>query len=215
MSQKEDESLEDYVERFQFFLKKSHQNSLFDESLKLIFLRGVNEDCMDALDLIGVGYISQEPFEEIYKACRNYSRSFTERVKRDRTSSINKSITGVSKAELRNLLSNMKEDIISHLSTQLDTLHINKNQEEAEATLTKYYPHCRQRKTNCKCKKVASISEDKQGTSEFHVLEGEDGQVFYIAQCKPWKPGQGMPQDPLSYNMSFPSNNANFPSWNP
>lgn len=64
ISQKEDETLEDYVEIFQFSLKKNPQNKLSEESLKLVFLRGVNEDCMDALNLIGQGDISQILFVE-------------------------------------------------------------------------------------------------------------------------------------------------------
>ena len=47
MTQRADETLEDYVERCK----------LDDESLQLVFLRGVREEFMEALDLIVVGDI--------------------------------------------------------------------------------------------------------------------------------------------------------------
>lgn len=126
MTQKDDEPLEYYVERFQFSLNKNPWNKLSEESLKLLFLRGFNEDYMDSLNLIGQGDISQLPFSDICKAYGNYSNTFTKRPRGDRTSIIGKSSTRVSKIELRNLLSNMKEDIISHLATHLDIVHIKK-----------------------------------------------------------------------------------------
>lgn len=83
-------------------------------------------------------------------------------------------------------MSNMKEDIISYLETHLDTLHIKKKQEEAKAMLTKYYPSYRKRIENYKCKRVASIQQDKTKKLNFQPLEGEDGQLFYVAQRRPW-----------------------------
>lgn len=79
----------------------------------------------------------------------------------------------------------MKEDIISHLATQLETLHIKKKQEEAEAMFTEYYPNYRQRKENCKCKRVANITKEKSRKPNFQPLEGEDGKIFYIFQRRP------------------------------
>lgn len=108
----------------------------------------------------------------------------------------------------------MKEDIISHFETQLDTLHIKKKQYEAEAMITEYFPSCRKRKANCKCKRVASIQQDKVEKLDFHPIEGYDGKIFYIAQRRPWKQIQGMSQDPFSFNSSFPIGNQNFSAWN-
>lgn len=166
MSQKEDEPLEDHVERFQFSLKKNPQNKLFEESLKLVFFRGVNEDCMYAINLIVRGDVSQLP-EEICRVYKNYSRTFTKKPRGKRTSTIGKSSTRVSKIDLSNFFSNMKEDIINHLSTQLETLHIKKKQEEVEAMFIEYCPDCRQRKVNCKCKRVVSIQEKRREKPDF------------------------------------------------
>lgn len=49
MLQKEDESLEDYVEMFLFSFKKSNHNAFSGDFL--IFLKGINDEFMDALDL--------------------------------------------------------------------------------------------------------------------------------------------------------------------
>jgi hypothetical protein len=105
------------VEQFQFALKKNPQNKLLEESLKLAFFRGVNEDCMDALNLIGQEDISQKSFEEIFRVYRSHSRNSTKRPREDKTFVLNKSSNRASKIEINNLLSNMKEDIIIHLET--------------------------------------------------------------------------------------------------
>lgn len=60
MSQGEDEPLEDHLEQFQFCLKKPRQNSINPQSLKIIFLRGITKDCIDALNLMVGGDITQE-----------------------------------------------------------------------------------------------------------------------------------------------------------
>lgn len=61
MQQKEDENLEDYISRFLVLLKKNSNHTLNQESQKLFLLRGVNDSCIEALDLIGGGYITQVP----------------------------------------------------------------------------------------------------------------------------------------------------------
>lgn len=108
MSQKEDKPLEYYVERFQFALKKNPQHKLSEESLKLVFLRGINEDSMDSLNIIGGGDISTGPFEDICKVFRNYSINLSRNPRGERSSITSKSSNGVSKVEISNLLYNMK-----------------------------------------------------------------------------------------------------------
>jgi hypothetical protein len=60
MTQKEEETLEDYVERFQYNLQRTKQNTLDPETLRIIFLRGIKDDCMDALNLMGRGYLPDD-----------------------------------------------------------------------------------------------------------------------------------------------------------
>lgn len=62
------------MERFQLCLKKSRHNMFSLKSLKLIFPRGINEDYIDALNLMGSDDITQAIFDYIYKLSRNYSR---------------------------------------------------------------------------------------------------------------------------------------------
>jgi hypothetical protein len=52
MTQRADETLEDYAKRFQFSYKCATNYKLDDESLKLVLLRGVIGDLMEALDLM-------------------------------------------------------------------------------------------------------------------------------------------------------------------
>lgn len=159
MYQREDEPFEDYIDRFQFCLKKFKHNRLTPKSLKVVYLRGVNKECIDALNLMGGGDITQSTFDDIFKLARNFFRATPKKDRSSRFLPTTKTSTGVSRVELTNLLSNMKGDIISHLETQLDTLH--KKIQEAEAALAEYYPCCRQKRSNCRCKKLIVITKEK------------------------------------------------------
>ena len=55
MIQGEDESLEDYVERFQYNLQKSKHKHLEKEILKTLLLKGIKGEFLELLDLIGKG----------------------------------------------------------------------------------------------------------------------------------------------------------------
>lgn len=116
--------------------------------------------------------------------------------------------------KITHLLSNFKQDIIKNMATQLDTLQAKKKHEDVEAMLVEYYPHCRQKKKDCRCKMVANI-ESKQIPPEFNPIDGDDEQIFYIAQRRSWAPRQGMPPDPLS--LSGPHLNSYAPNsqWQP
>lgn len=103
MQQKDKESLEDYIKRFLFSLKKSKHNQLSADSQKLVFLRGINEECIDALNLMGGGDITQETWNDIQQLCKNYSRVAL-KSPRGYKYTPNKSNFGVSRIELTNLL---------------------------------------------------------------------------------------------------------------
>jgi hypothetical protein len=49
---------------------------------------------------------------------------------------------------------------------------------------------------------VANI-DSKKIPLEFKPIEGDNDQVFYIAQRRPWDPRQGMPPNPLSFNGPY------------
>ena len=74
MSQREGETLEDYVSRFMFNLQCNTQHQLNEESQKHLFLKGVHDRSMEALDLMVGGDITQKTWAEIQNICLNYSR---------------------------------------------------------------------------------------------------------------------------------------------
>ena len=100
--------------------------------------------------------------------------------------------------EITNLLSNFKQDIINNMATQLDTMQARKKHAEAKVFLAEFCPYCRQKKRDCRCKMVANL-EARQLPINFKPVEGDDDQVFFVAQRRPWAQRQGMPQDPLTF----------------
>lgn len=120
MTQKEDESLEDYVEWFHYNMQRSKHSDLDQEILKTIFIRGMRVDCLDTLNLLGKGDISQDPFTEIVKLCLRWYRGSSKgrSTIRDAFIRIQKSTgRGVTRSEIGNLFKNFKTDILSTLFT--------------------------------------------------------------------------------------------------
>jgi len=74
ISHKEEETLEDYVSQFLYTLQKNPQHTLSEDSQKLVFLRGVNDDYLEVLDLMVGGDVYQDYWNEFKKICKKYSR---------------------------------------------------------------------------------------------------------------------------------------------
>ena len=74
MVQKEDESLEDFVERILYNVQRAWQTNMGLDVLKIILLHGIRDDCLDMLNLLGKGDISKECFGKIVELCKRYSR---------------------------------------------------------------------------------------------------------------------------------------------
>ena len=72
MKQQEDESLEDYLEIFLYNYKK-YKQILNTNTFRTIFLKGIQDEYIDILNLMGSGDISQLTFEDICTLCRKYS----------------------------------------------------------------------------------------------------------------------------------------------
>ena len=81
MVQKEDENLEDFVERLQYNLQRLDHPTMSKDILKTILLKGVRDDCLDMLNMLGKGDISKEPFDEIINLCMRCSRGAASRSK--------------------------------------------------------------------------------------------------------------------------------------
>lgn len=69
--QNEDESLEDYLDRFLFLSKSCGETTISVEILKNIFLKGLDDDAR-SLDLMGKGDVSQLNLEDICDLCHNF-----------------------------------------------------------------------------------------------------------------------------------------------
>ena len=102
--------MEDYVSHFLHTLQKNLLHVLSEDSQKLVFLRGVNDNCLEALDLMAGGDVYQASWDDLKKICQNYSRS-TMKKGQGPHSIVTKGISqGISKLKISNLLSNFKQD---------------------------------------------------------------------------------------------------------
>jgi hypothetical protein len=148
MIHKEDENLEDFVERIWYNLQRSSHPDVSKDILKTILLKGVWDDCLDMLNMLVKGNISKESYDEIvnlYKICsrgdaRNRSNS------RDTTfSRVQKSVSGgATRAKIGNLLEDFKTEMLSSFASQIDTLQIKKKQAKAEVALSIFCSKCRE-----------------------------------------------------------------------
>ena len=58
MMQREDENLEDLIERFNYNLKRTKMNNLDEETLKAPLLKAIRDEWIDILNMMGKGDIS-------------------------------------------------------------------------------------------------------------------------------------------------------------
>jgi hypothetical protein len=198
---------------------------------RMIFLKGIQEEYIDVLNLMGAGDISQLPFATICDLCRRYSRSRAKSGKgiRDVLPKVTRSTAGggVSRIELGNLLENFKTKILGTLSSQLDMFQVKKKQEEEKVVVYIFCPHCRKKHASNECPldnvQVCAICVEDHETENFPSLPRlkaiykENREVaepsFQAVLKKPWKPrAQGMSQDPFS--SSFSPYNAYQQQWN-
>ena len=150
------ETLEEYVERFQYNLQRSPYASLPlpDNVLKTALIRGMKEKWIETLNIMGKGDIYQENFVDIIDLCIRISRSSTrlKLAEHDRFVRDNKISTEVvTCAEIGNLLENFKIDILGTLTTQLDVMQAKQKQMEAEHNLAIFCPRCRKKHSHKEC----------------------------------------------------------------
>ena len=127
MNRREDESLEDFMERLEYNVQRSGHPNLDRDILKTIVLRGIRDEHLDILNLLRKGDISKESYQDILTLWRRSSRR-TSQIRpqpNDTFSRVQKSANGgVTRAEIGNLLDNFKTDILSNLTSQLDILQV-------------------------------------------------------------------------------------------
>ena len=80
--------MEYYIEKFHYNLQRSEFSNLAPEILKPTFLRGIRDDCLEHLNLLGKGDISQELLEEIMKLYLRSSRGLVKGISSVRDPSI-------------------------------------------------------------------------------------------------------------------------------
>ena len=130
MIQKEDENLEDFVERLQYNLQRSSHPNVSKDILKTILLKGVRDDCLDMLNMLGKGDISKESYDEIVNLCKRCSRGASRNRSNSRDTTFSRvqksSSGGATRVEIGNLLEGFKNEMLSSFSSQIDTLQIQK-----------------------------------------------------------------------------------------
>jgi hypothetical protein len=198
--------MEDFVESLQYNLQRSSHPDVSKYILKTILLKGVRDECLDMLNMLGKGDISKESYDEIVNLCKRCSRGATRNRSnsRDTTfSRVQKSASGgATRAEIGNLLEDFKTEMLSSFASQIDTLQIKKKQAEAEAALSIFCSKCIEKHplrefpldkmpifTLCnkdhetqQCPSLLGIKEALQPTDE----EAED--VYLLTQRRQWKP---------------------------
>ena len=74
MMQKEDENLEDLIERFNYNIKREKMDNLDQDNLKYLLLKYIRDEWIDILNMMGKGDISQLPLFDIGELCIHLSR---------------------------------------------------------------------------------------------------------------------------------------------
>jgi hypothetical protein len=147
---------------------------------------------------MGVGDVSQVTYDDICELCRRYSQGSTKsrRDPRDLASRVtNTSGGGITRAEIGNILDTFKTDILSSLSSQLDTFQA-KKKKEANLALAIFCSRCQKKHPLRECPldniKVCDIYEQNHDTKSFPSLpelkefyqeaSGETKQIYFRAQ---------------------------------
>ena len=97
MMQREDENLEDLIERFKYNLKRTKMDNLDEDTLKALLLKAIRDEWIDILNMMGKGDISQLPLSDIGELCVHLSRGKSKTRKGPRDPSlvrVNKSAIG-------------------------------------------------------------------------------------------------------------------------
>lgn len=148
MVAKTNETLEEYVEHFQYNLRRSPYENFPLKVLKTMMIKGMRVQWVETLILMGKGDIYQEDYENIVQLCIRCSRGNTKLkpTRHDGITRDNKASGGsITRIEIRNLLEDFKTDILGTLTTQLDIMQAKEKQAKVEQNLAIFYPRCRKK----------------------------------------------------------------------
>lgn len=118
------------MEHFKYTLQRSSHSDLDKDILKIIFLWALREESSELSNIVGKGDISKEYFDIICELCIQCSRGVARNKQGIRTFKALRG--GMTKEEIGNLLDNLKSDILSTLSSQMDTLQAKQKHMESE-----------------------------------------------------------------------------------
>ena len=155
MLKKEDENLEDLLERFHYNIKRAKMENLNQDTLKALLLKTIRDEWLDILNMMGKGDISQLTLPEISELCINLSRGKSKTVKGPRDPALarvsNFASRTVSRVEIGHMLDEFKSDILGSLSEQIDTLKLQNKQKAESDALAIFYPKCRRKHALREC----------------------------------------------------------------
>jgi hypothetical protein len=120
MYTKSNESLEEYVKIFQYNLQRSPYCMLPGDVLKETLIKGMKDEWVETLNLMGKGDIYQETYDDIILLCIRCSRGISRTRSRmciPLTRNSNTTSGGVMRDEVGNLLENFKTDILRTMNT--------------------------------------------------------------------------------------------------
>lgn len=115
MVDKTNETLEEYVEHFKYNLQRLPYPNLPPEVVKTAMIKGMKEQQVETLNLMGKGDIYQEDYDNIIKLCIRCSRGGTriESTRFDVITRDKKALGGsIRRVEINNLLEDFKADIL-------------------------------------------------------------------------------------------------------
>jgi len=150
------ETLEEYVERFQYNLQRSAYTTLPlpDQVLKTTLIKGRKEQWVETLNIIDKGDIYQEIFAHIIDLCIASSRGSTrlkpaehDMITRDRKVPGG----GLTHPKIGNLLEDFKTDILRTLTMQFNITQAKQKKAQAEQNLAIFCSRCKKKHNHKEC----------------------------------------------------------------
>ena len=166
--------------------------------MKTLILKGIKDEFLELLNLIGKGDVFQLSYDDVCELCIKYSRGISKAGKNSRevSSLFSKSATRIEdiSVEIKVLFENFKYDFISSLNSQFNVLQVQKNQEFDEV----FFPHYRKEHLIDSCSSL----------SRMEVAYQRDGEAATRSKSrKSWPTG-------MVQNTSSPFSYLHNPLWN-
>lgn len=115
------------MDRLLYHLKRPQYSDLDKEIVKIILIKGMRDEYINTLNLLGKGDITREPYDEVVQLCQRCCRGSA----RNHTTTSNPSAnvlkttnSGETRAEIGNLLEKIRTEIISLMYSQLHMMQV-------------------------------------------------------------------------------------------